>query len=198
MGTHRYVDVPPMHWSFMTAKRLDSRAVFVALALLAAIPAAADAQYDGRVWRLPTASSGSARGVQVKPQPQVIVVQPQVHHQRTVFHRRRMVFPQQSAVIWVPAVVLADGRVFANFGAGFEQVFRSCSSGVVVGQPAVIGGNGVVLTPQAPTYTQPVPNQQTSSQIMAAGSHAQTIVSAPAFSTCFGRNPSGGVIVYRF
>lgn len=198
MGTHRYVDVPPMHWSFMTAKRLDGRAVFVALALMAAVPAVVHGQYDGRVWRLPAAGNGAARGVQAKPQPQVIVVQPQVQQHRTVFNRRRTVFPQQSAVIWVPAVVLGDGRVFANFGGGFEQVFRSCSGAVVVGQPAVIGGNGVVLTPQAPTYTQPVPNQQTSSQIMAAGGHAQTVVSAPAHSTCFGRSPSGGVIVYRF
>lgn len=196
MGTHRYVNVPPLHWSFMTAKRLDNRAVFVALALLAAIPAAAAAQYDGRVWRLPPASTGAARGVQVKPQPQVIVVQPD--HQRTVFHRRRTVFPQQSSVIWVPAVVLGDGRVFANFGFGYEQVFRSCSGAVVVGQPAVVGGNGVVLSPQAPTYTQPVPNQQTSSQIMAMGRQAQTVITTPAHSTCFGRNASGGVIVYRF
>lgn len=181
----------------MTAKRLGNRAVFVALALLAAVPAAAEAQYDGRVWRLPPASTGTARGVQTKPHTQVIVVQPD-HHQRTVFRRRHAVFPQQSAVIWVPAVVLGDGRVFANFGFGYEQVFRSCSGAVVVGQPAVVGGNGVVLSPQAPTYTQPVPNQQTSSQIMAMGNQGQSVITAPAYSTCFGRNASGGVIVYRF
>ena len=182
----------------MTAKRLDNRAVFVALALMAALPGASDAQNRGKAFRLPPASSGAARGVQARPTPQVIVVQPQTHHQRTVFHRRATVFPQQSAVVWVPAVVLNDGRVFANFGYGYEQVFRSCSGGVVVGQPSVIGGNGAVLTPQVPTYTQPVPNQQTSSQQMAARHLNQNVVVAPGHSTCFSRNASGGVFVYRF
>lgn len=180
----------------MTAKRLDYRAVFVALALLAAVPVVAEAQYDGRMFRLPPANAGAARGVRPSPQPQVVVVQPSTH--RTVFRRHRTVFPQQSTIIWVPAVVLADGRVFANFGFGYEQVFRSCSGAVVVGQPSVIAGNGHVLTPQVPTYTQPVPNQQTSSQQMAAGNQVQTVVVAPAPSTCFSRNASGGVIVYRF
>ena len=196
LDSRRYVDVPSMLWSFMTAKRLDNRAAFVAVALLAAISTAADAQYDGKAWRLPPSGSGGARGVQAQPQPQVLVLPPSVHH-RTVFPRRT-VFPQQSAVVWVPAVVLADGRVFANFGYGYEQVFRSCSGAVVVGQPAVIGGNGVVLSPHAATYTQPVPNQQTSSQQMASGFHGQNFVVSPAYSTCFGRNASGGVIVYRF
>ncbi|HET7666101.1 MAG TPA: hypothetical protein VFK56_08540 [Mycobacterium sp.] len=128
-----------------------------------------------------------------KPQPQVIVVQPSAHRG----HPRRTVFPRQSSVIWVPAVVTSDGRVFANFGAGFEPVYRSCASAVVVGQPTVVAGNGVVLSPQAPTYTQPVPNQQTASQQIAAGNRAQGTV-VPGYSTCFSPHSSGGVIVYRF
>jgi hypothetical protein len=134
-----------------------------------------------------------------KPQPQVIVVQSGVHH-RAVYPGRT-VFPRQSQVVWVPALLTNDGRVFANFGYGYEQVYRSCSGGVVVGQPTVIGGNGAVLTPQAPTYTQPVPNQQTASQQMSqavvTGTHSQTIV-AQAYSTCFSSHSSGGVIVYRY
>ena len=181
----------------MRAKRLDHRAAFVALALLLA-PTAAFAQYDGKAFRLPPGgSSGGARGVVQKPTPQVIVVQPTVHHRR-VHRNRTTVFPRQSSVIWVPAIVTIDGRVLANFGYGYEQVYRSCAGAVVVGQPSVIGGNGVVLTPQAPTYTQPVPNQQTASQQMAAGKHAQTTIVAPAYSTCFSPHSSGGVIVYRF
>ena len=132
--------------------------------------------------------------VQPKAHPQVLVVQPSAHHRVTT---RSRVFPRQSSVIWVPAVVTNDGRVFANFGYGYEQVYRSCSSVVVVGQPAVIAGNGVVLSPAAPTYTQPVPNQQTASQQMAAGNQ-QTSIVAPAYSTCFSPYSSGGVIVYRF
>lgn len=179
----------------MTAKRLDHRAVFVALTLFVA-PAVASAQYDGTVFRLPPgSSSGSGRGVvQPKSQPQVIV--PSVHSRR-LHPNRTTVFPRHSSVNFVPAIVTNDGRVFANFGFGYEQVFRSCASGVVVGQPSVIAGNGFVLAPQTPTYTQPVPNQQTASQLMAAGKHAQTVV-APAYSTCFSPYSSGGVIVYRY
>jgi hypothetical protein len=134
----------------MTAKRLDHRAVFVALSLLVA-PAVASAQYDGTVFRLPPgSSSGSARGVvQPKAQPQLLV-QPSVRSRR--FHpNRTTIFPRQSSVDFVPAIVTNDGRVFANFGFGYEQVFRACAGGVVVGQPSVIAGNGLVLTPQAPT-----------------------------------------------
>lgn len=182
----------------MRAKRLDHRAVLVAMTLLVA-PAAVSAQYDGKAFRLPPGGgSAGARGVvQPKTQPQVIVVQPTVHPGR-VYPHRTTVFRRQSSVIWVPAIVTNDGRVFANFGYGYEQVYRSCSGAVVVGQPAVIAGNGAVLTPQAPTYTQPVPNQQTASQLMAAGRHPQTTLVAPAYSTCFSPHASGGVIVYRF
>ena len=179
----------------MRAKRLDHPAILVVMTLLIG-PTAASAQYDGKVFRLPpAASAGTARGVVQKPaQPQVIVVQPSAHHRRA---HRTTAFPRQSSVIWVPAVVTNDGRVFANFGYGFEQVFRSCSSAVVVGQPSVIAGNGVVLSSQAPTYTQPVPNQQTASQQLAAGTQ-QTTVLAAAHSTCFSPHSSGGGIVYRF
>lgn len=181
----------------MRAKRLDHRAVFVALAIVL-VPTAASAQYDGKAFRLPPGGSAAgARGVVQKPQPQVIVVQPSARH-RGMHRNRTTVFPRQSSVVWVPAVVTGDGRVFANFGYGFEQVYRSCSTAAVVGQPRVIAGNGVVLTPQTPTYTQPVPNQQTASQQMAAGNRAQTAVVAPAYSTCFSPHSSGGVIVYRF
>jgi hypothetical protein len=175
---------------------LDHRAAFVALAIIFA-PTAALAQYDGKAFRLPAGGAAAgARGVVQKPQPQVIVVQPSSQHR--LHGNRTTVFPRQSSVVWVPAVVIGDGRVFANFGYGFEQVFRSCAGAVVVGQPTVIAGNGVVLTPPAPTYTQPVPNQQTASQQMAAGNRAQATVIAPAYSTCFSPHSSGGVIVYRF
>jgi hypothetical protein len=47
----------------------------------------------------------------------------------------------------VPAVLMSDGSIFANFGFGFEPVVRVCSGGARMG--AVIASNGVVLQ-QAP------------------------------------------------
>src|SRR5688500_16359245 len=84
-------------------------------------------------------------------------------------------FPSQPvALSLVPAILMSDGRVFANFGFGFEPVLRPCSGAVVAGQRRVIGSNGVVLFhPTAPTYTQPVPNQQTASQQMVQSAQAR-------------------------
>ena len=41
--------------------------------------------------------------------------------------------PQVAAFYYLPAVVLTDGRVFANFGGRYEQVLRRCpvTSGTV-------------------------------------------------------------------
>jgi hypothetical protein len=58
-------------------------------------------------------------------------------------------------------IVSSDGRVYANFGRGYEQLVRNCAvpfanfSQPVTTQP-------VVTQPQL--YTPPVPNQQTASQ----------------------------------
>ena len=81
----------------------------------------------------------------------------------------------------LPILLMADGRVFADFGRGFEQVARSCafpsgySSSQIVSpsglqQPVVV--QPTVTQPSAPgverlPYTPPVPNQQTPSQQMA-------------------------------
>ncbi|HYC50312.1 MAG TPA: hypothetical protein VEB19_04295 [Gemmatimonadaceae bacterium] len=195
----------------MTAKRLDRQAIFLAGALLAGVPAMATAQNSGGQWRLPPGTTtGPTKAVQPKAEPQVIIVQPQPNYRRpTVFRRAphtQIVPGQRSGAVVIPAVLLADGSVYANFGYGYEPVYRSCySGGVVVGQPlvgepAVIGSNGVVLSPARPTYTQPVPNQQTASQQMtsqAQGSQ-RVIVSTTAQSACYNRDGAGRVFVVRF
>jgi len=78
----------------------------------------------------------------------------------------------------VPIIVSPDGRVFANFGGGFEQVVTACgmSNGIVVTnaqsaglvQPTVVQPTvsqpGIVAGPLP--FTPAVPNQQTASQQM--------------------------------
>ncbi|HEY4129814.1 MAG TPA: hypothetical protein VGM50_04325 [Gemmatimonadaceae bacterium] len=65
----------------------------------------------------------------------------------------------------VPMTVSADGRVFANFGRGYEQLVRNCAvplssfSQPPTTQPVVV---------QPSPYTPPVPNPQTPSQAAAA------------------------------
>ena len=193
----------------MTAKRLDDRAVFLAIALFLGLPLSVSAQYSGGEWRLPAgAVTGPTKAVQAEPKPQVVIVQPTYYPRSTVFRRfpggghNPYARPYGGASV-IPAVVLDDGSIFANFGYGYERVFRSCSGGgavvrqPVVGSPLVVGSNGVVLSP-VPTYTQPVPNQQTSSQQMAARVTGHPSVSVPAQAACFNRDGAGRVFVVRY
>jgi hypothetical protein len=102
----------------------------------------------------------------------------------------------------IPAILLSDGTIIANFGFGFEPVFRSCGGAVVVGEPRVMASNGVILSQGTPTYTQPVPAQTTpSQQILSSQQTRSTIisgtVSAAAQSACFTRTSAGGIVVVR-
>ncbi len=67
---------------------------------------------------------------------------------------------------YVPTVVGADGRVYANFGYGYEQVTRECAS-----RGYVTYGARAPRTVRQPVYTQPgvtqpVPTAPTASQTM--------------------------------
>jgi hypothetical protein len=178
----------------MRAKRLDIRAIFVATLFSAVVPVAAQAQLVNGEWRLP-ASGGGTRAVQpATPQPQVIVVPGQRYYPQTTVFPRRV-----AAYTLVPAILMADGSVLADFGFGYEPVYRSCSGTLVTGQPTIVGGNGVVLNaPQAPTYTQPVPNQQTASQQMLSTRTNTVYGSTHSQTSCYNRDPGGRVIVVRF
>jgi len=127
------------------------------IALLVAVPSLALAQ------RTTSAPAGKVAGIAPPPaQPASANANPS----------RRPVFLGN-----VPVVVLEDGRVFANFGHGYERVVRSCGVPVTFGaesapatvqpgaiQPAVV--QPPVGTSQPVPYTPPVPNQQTASQQM--------------------------------
>ena len=78
---------------------------------------------------------------------------------------------------FVPVIVAPDGRVFANFGVGFEEVVTACgmSAGIVstsvlpsVIQPTVIQPSVVQpgIAPGALPFTPPVPIPETASQQM--------------------------------
>jgi hypothetical protein len=176
----------------MRLKRLAPGTIFLVFGVLT-LPTPAAAQLSGGEWRLPATSTGQ-RAVETKPQPQIIVQRRHdSRYPETVFRRQPM------AYTLVPAMVMSDGSVYANFGYGFEPVYRSCSGGVVVGQPTtVVAGNGVVLNPQAPTYTQPVPNQQTASQQMLSVNRTGQAVNRTQYASCYSRDPYGRVSVYRF
>lgn len=111
----------------------------------------------------------------------------------------------------VPVIVSPDGRIFANFGAGFEQVVTACgaTSGIVISnvqpaglvQPTVVqpavAQPGIVVGPLP--YTPAVPNQQTASQQMlgqptAAAQPQQVVVRN---RSCWSTDGRGQVFVGR-
>jgi hypothetical protein len=108
----------------------------------------------------------------------------------------------------LPILLMADGRVFADFGRGFEQVVRSCalptgfSSSQVVSpsglqQPVVV--QPTVTQPVAPgverlPYTPPVPAQQTPSQQMATQG-GQFAPQSLSNQTCWAVAQNGRIVV---
>ena len=162
------------------------KSIIFGILVCATASSVAEAQLSGGQWRLSPEPNRGRAAVEVKPQPTVAVAP-------------GMMLPVQPVAFnLVPAILMSDGTVWANFGFGFEPIVRPCGAVVVTGQPAVVAGNGALLQPSRPTYTQPVPNQQTNSQQMVAGHNGTVIVSNAAQLACFGRDASGRVFAYRF
>jgi len=166
----------------MRLKRLDLGTALLA-GLLAAAPA--EAQSGGK-FSLP--AQGAARqGVESRPAQTVVVDQN--------YYYRNPSYPVQPVqFIMVPAVLMSDGSIFANFGFGYEPVIRSCYA-VSTAPVQRIGANGVALNnSNAMPYTPAVPNQMTASQQTIANG---TRLSGPAQLACFTRDAAGRVFVYR-
>jgi hypothetical protein len=109
----------------------------------------------------------------------------------------------------VPVVILNDGRVFADFGRGFEQVVRPCGvpvnfgaeSAPVVQQPGVVQPavtQPAIGSSQVQPYTPPVPNQMTGSQQMLQAQQLQASKSTVVNSQmCWSNDAHGRVFVGR-
>jgi hypothetical protein len=101
----------------------------------------------------------------------------------------------------VPAVLMSDGSILADFGFGLERVRRPCSSAVV--RPSrVLGGNGQVLSQAAPglqpvPQMQPAPGMQPAPQMQPAPGQpmSQRQLSEAALASCFTRDANGRVFV---
>jgi len=109
-----------------------------------------------------------------------------------------------------PIVVLPDGRVFADFGRGFERIARTCNVANYVVAPMMTTGQPTVVQPvvvqpsigvaQPLPYTPPVPNQQTASQQMVYQSNGQALAAQSTVVnpySCWGHDGRGQVFIGR-
>jgi hypothetical protein len=147
----------------------------VAIAAVVALPALAEAQ-DRRVVNPPTRKAIIAPAPEQSPAPGQTGVDP---------NRPRL---------WsVPILTLPDGRVFADFGYGFEQVVTSCAASVTV-QPSAVPAP----TAAQPVVTQPAPAQATGSEQMlnTRPVNGMSVTVTTAASSCWS-SESGSVQVFR-
>ena len=114
-----------------------------------------------------------------------------------VVRAERIVAPPPGSLLigGVPVVVLPDGRMFADFGYGYEPITRGCGGAALFVQSVAVPVQPAVVQPSVAQpsagvterlpYTPPVPAQQTASQQMLS-QQALSSVSAPAARTGFG------------
>ena len=179
-----------MHWSFMTTKRLTRFTAIAAVVLGSNISLAgsADAQMVNGVAQPPKPGS-TRQGVIATPAPAPARVVPaNPSYPDALFPSIPVQQAQPVQFTLVPAILMSDGSIFANFGFGYEPVLRSCASGntlvVVGGQPRRISSNGSSI----PNHTAPAPSAP-QQQVVQLSSVAQT--------ACFTRDGFGRVFVFR-
>jgi hypothetical protein len=111
----------------------------------------------------------------------------------------------------MPVLVLNDGRVFADFGLGWEQVVRSCTLPVEYGIPGISTPSLIQPAVAQPTVTQPtigptsvawpsqppVPAQAASQQVQTQNGQPVQAAATTATQSCWAIGPSGRVFVGR-
>jgi len=168
----------------------DTRIALAVAALVLAGSASADAQARGK-FTMP------AKG------PPRQAVQPRAADRQTKpvhVHPVRPAFPV--AFTLLPAVIMSDGRVFADFGFGYEPVARSCAPAHTVApafstaQVPVVAGNGIVLSSGTPRM-QPPPRLTPNSPSATQPTHVtdQVVVTNARADACFRHEPTGRVVV---
>ena len=156
-------------------------------------------------------AEGQSRGrfTMPKTKPRVVVQKPTASRATTAprYPAYPVVPAYPVAFTLLPAVILSDGRIYADFGYGYEPVSRACAPvysrtetlGVSGGGIRVIGANGTVLsggnTQPAPRIgpaprMAPHPNQPSDAQQVRQGA-----VTSAAHSSCYRQEPTGTVVV---
>lgn len=165
------------------------RSMLVGAALLAAAGVeSALAQPARGVQRPAAATASTRRGVEVSPRPNPAPT-------ATPFG---VPAPHVVAVKLVPAVIMSDGSVFADFGFGLEPVRRACGGVGGLGETRSLSGGVFTPTSLLPGI-QPAPAQRTASQqnLKSQIQPSQRLTSPAVLGACFTRDASGRVFATR-
>ena len=148
-----------------------------------------------------TPANARPRQAIIREQPRVVVI-PQPTYYQPVYppaYYQPTYQPAQPGAVYpvaytvIPAIIMSDGSVWANFGYGYEPVSRTC---LVNGNGQVVMGNGSVLpSPQAMPYVSPAPAMPSDSYNNLPSVAAQR--SQLAQGACFGRQTNGQYFVVR-
>lgn len=125
-------------------------------------------------------------------------------------------YPAAPVVASIPVVLMPDGRIFADFGYGYEPVLRSCAAAAVTyaappaqySPPNYATPSYSVPSYDTPAFSQPAPAQPTAADQMLAGMQraqqpAQAsptpvrTTSAPVIASCWATDAYGRVMVVR-
>src|SRR5256885_1676922 len=152
------------------------RGLSVACALAMVASSAASAQLVNGKWQAPPQSGGSA-GAAARQGTEV-------RHERdttAVTRANNTVVP----IRVIPAVLMSDGSIMADFGAGLEPVARACPHSALRSPLRIIAAGG---STQPVPELQPVPGMQaapaqaTASQQMASSTQSHTLSRAAQVS----------------
>lgn len=165
-----------------------SSVIFTALAAasLASVAPEVGAQATG-TWRV--SPEPNRRAFETPPKPREPEFGSSPKADPAVFRRQPLAF------VMIPAILMSDGTVLANFGMGYEPVTRSCGGAVVVGsQPTVVGSNGRTLSRPSPT----TPGRTRPLSVVPQQSQARfPILTAASQASCFTTDGAGHFFVVR-
>ena len=160
------------------------------LLVAALVSALSDAQAQAATgrYRAPAAQAApTRRGTEVRPQAAAPAASPAP----SPFGAPA---PHVVALKLVPAVIMSDGSVFADFGFGLEQVRRACGGVGGLGDTRSLSSGATIPTQSSPGM-QRAPAQRTQSQQNLTSQPSQRQPSRAALGSCFTRDASGRVFV---
>jgi hypothetical protein len=193
------------------------KAIVAVLAIAGVVGLTTSAEAQAGKFSLPKSAPRQARTPTAAERAKAAPVLP-----APVYHGQSAYPAYPVAYVLLPAVIMSDGRVYADFGYGYESVSRGCGAGVALttytpppiyppptmntgtnGGIPVVAGNGTVLANTvSPPPVQPsrsyenLPHHQQARREHDAAQAAAVQQRARDAASCWRQDHSGFVVVF--